>query len=109
MEKVSLHSVIYTSRVSESRFCAQVASYYGWPVSTTHCIVGSMVGFGLVYGGTGAVFWSSLARVTSSWLLSPLVGALVSFLVYKFIRRVCLSPSLSKDQSRIMTESSKIC
>uniref|UniRef100_A0A5B7AUJ7 Phosphate transporter n=1 Tax=Davidia involucrata TaxID=16924 RepID=A0A5B7AUJ7_DAVIN len=37
----------------------QVASSYGWPVSTTHCIVGSMVGFGLVYGGTGAVFWSS--------------------------------------------------
>lgn len=66
----------------------QVASYYGWPVSTTHCIVGSMVGFGLVYGGAGAVFWSSLARVTSSWVVSPLMGAAVSFLVYKFIRRV---------------------
>ncbi|KDO82297.1 hypothetical protein CISIN_1g0120383mg, partial [Citrus sinensis] len=66
-----------------------VASYYGWPVSTTHCIVGSMVGFGLVYGGAGAVFWSSLARVTSSWVISPILGALVSFLVYKCIRRVC--------------------
>ncbi|KAJ4838430.1 Inorganic phosphate transporter 2-1, chloroplastic [Turnera subulata] len=69
----------------------QVASYYGWPVSTTHCIVGSMVGFGLVYGGRGAVFWSSLARVTSSWVISPLMGALVSFLVYKFIRRFVYS------------------
>ncbi|KAH6770816.1 phosphate transporter 2 [Perilla frutescens var. hirtella] len=69
----------------------QVASYYGWPVSTTHCIVGSMVGFGLAYGGTGAVFWSSLARVTSSWVVSPLVGALVSFLVYKCIRRFVYS------------------
>jgi phosphate/sulfate permease len=48
-----------------------------------------MVGFGLVYGGPGAVFWSSLARVTSSWVISPLMGAMVSFLVYKFIRRVC--------------------
>ncbi|KAI8528168.1 hypothetical protein RHMOL_Rhmol12G0129700 [Rhododendron molle] len=65
----------------------QVASYYGWPVSTTHCIIGSMVGFGLVYGGPGAVFWSSLARVISSWVISPVIGALVSFLVYKFIRR----------------------
>ncbi|KAF8040766.1 hypothetical protein BT93_B2865 [Corymbia citriodora subsp. variegata] len=64
----------------------QVASYYGWPVSTTHCIVGSMVGFGLVYGGAGAVFWSSLVRVTSSWVISPVMGALVSFLVYKCIR-----------------------
>ncbi|KAL5759890.1 hypothetical protein ACOSQ2_018728 [Xanthoceras sorbifolium] len=69
----------------------QVASYFGWPVSTTHCIVGSMVGFGLVYGGTGAVFWSSLARVTSSWVISPLVGAMVSFLVYKCIRRFVYS------------------
>ncbi|KAJ8569749.1 hypothetical protein K7X08_006326 [Anisodus acutangulus] len=69
----------------------QVASYYGWPVSTTHCIVGSMVGFGLVYGGSGAVFWSSLARVTSSWVISPLLGAVVSFLVYKCIRRFVYS------------------
>ncbi|CAN4123312.1 unnamed protein product [Withania somnifera] len=69
----------------------QVASYYGWPVSTTHCIVGSMVGFGLVYGGTGAVFWSSLARVISSWVISPLLGAVVSFLVYKCIRRFVYS------------------
>nr|XP_043628519.1 inorganic phosphate transporter 2-1, chloroplastic [Erigeron canadensis] len=69
----------------------QVASFYGWPVSTTHCIVGSMVGFGLVYGGPGAVFWSSLARVTSSWVISPLMGAAVSFLVYKCIRRFVYS------------------
>lgn len=69
----------------------QVASYYGLPVSTTHCIVGSMVGFGLVYGGSGAVFWSSLARVTSSWIISPLMGAAVSFLVYKCIRRFVYS------------------
>jgi phosphate/sulfate permease len=70
-------------------FCEmQFASYYGWPVSTTHCIVGAMVGFGLVYGGAGAVFWGSLARVISSWIFSPLLGAAVSFLVYKCIRRV---------------------
>ncbi|KAI7996232.1 hypothetical protein LOK49_LG10G00319 [Camellia lanceoleosa] len=69
----------------------QVASYYGLPVSTTHCIIGSMVGFGLVYGGPGAVFWSSLARVTASWVISPLMGAMMSFLVYKCIRRFVYS------------------
>ncbi|KAJ8758870.1 hypothetical protein K2173_002649 [Erythroxylum novogranatense] len=69
----------------------QVASYYGWPVSTTHCIVGAMVGFGLVYGGAGAVFWGSLARVILSWVISPVIGALVSFLVYKCIRRFVYS------------------
>lgn len=69
----------------------QTASYFGWPVSTTHCIVGSMVGFGLAYGGPGAVFWSSLARVISSWVFSPFMGAMVSFIVYKFIRRFVYS------------------
>ncbi|XP_043703570.1 inorganic phosphate transporter 2-1, chloroplastic-like [Telopea speciosissima] len=69
----------------------QVASYFGLPVSTTHCIVGAMVGFGLVYEGVGAVFWSSLARVTSSWVISPIMGAAVSFLVYKCIRRFVYS------------------
>ncbi|OIW10594.1 hypothetical protein TanjilG_15966 [Lupinus angustifolius] len=69
----------------------QVASYYGWPVSTTHCIVGAIVGFGLVYGGAGAVFWGSLARVVSSWVFSPLIGAAASFLVYKCIRRFVYS------------------
>lgn len=69
----------------------QVASYYGWPVSTTHCIVGSMVGFGLAYGGINAVFWSSLAKVASSWVFSPVLGAVVSFSVYKCIRRFVYS------------------
>lgn len=69
----------------------QVASFYGWPVSTTHCIVGSMVGFGLAYGGVNAVFWSSLAKVASSWIFSPAVGAAMSFIVYKCIRRFVYS------------------
>lgn len=64
----------------------QVASYYGWPVSTTHCIIGAMVGFGLVFGGFEAVFWKSLARVVSSWVISPFIGAAVAFVVYKCIR-----------------------
>eukprot|EP00252_Welwitschia_mirabilis_P011220 TRINITY_DN25252_c0_g1_i1.p1 TRINITY_DN25252_c0_g1~~TRINITY_DN25252_c0_g1_i1.p1 ORF type:complete len:556 (-),score=108.40 TRINITY_DN25252_c0_g1_i1:300-1967(-) len=69
----------------------QVASYYGLPVSTTHCIIGAMVGFGLVYGGVGAVYWGSLARVVSSWIVSPVVGAAVSYVVYFCIRRFVYS------------------
>ncbi len=67
----------------------QVASYFGWPVSTTHCIIGALVGFGLVYGGIGAVYWKSLARVVASWVVSPVLGAVVSFVVYRCIRTVC--------------------
>ncbi|KAK1314789.1 hypothetical protein QJS10_CPA06g01186 [Acorus calamus] len=79
------------SSLAASGTWLQVASFYGWPVSTTHCIVGAMVGFGLVYGGIGAVFWSSLGRVMASWVISPVMGAAVSFLVYKCIRRYVYS------------------
>ncbi|KAK1419984.1 hypothetical protein QVD17_29464 [Tagetes erecta] len=89
--KDSLLFVGLLSSLAAAGTWLQVASFYGWPVSTTHCIVGSMVGFGLVYGGPGAVFWSSLARVTSSWVISPVIGAAVSFLVYKCIRRFVYS------------------
>lgn len=55
------------------------------------CCFVLMVGFGVAYGGAGAVFWGSLARVISSWAISPLMlmRAAVLFLVYKCIRRVC--------------------
>ncbi|XP_062219502.1 inorganic phosphate transporter 2-1, chloroplastic-like isoform X1 [Phragmites australis] len=81
----------YIVPVRSCSLVVPVASSYGWPVSTTHCIVGAMVGFGLVFGGVNAVFWSSLARVSSSWVISPLMGAAVSFLVYKCIRRFVYS------------------
>ncbi|GLJ31102.1 hypothetical protein SUGI_0622590 [Cryptomeria japonica] len=69
----------------------QVASYYGLPVSTTHCIIGAMVGFGLVYGGASAVRWWSLARVVSSWIISPLLGSAGAFIIYMCIRRFVYS------------------
>lgn len=47
------------------------------------------MGFGLVYGGIGAVYWKSLARVVASWVVSPVLGAVVSFVVYRCIRTVC--------------------
>ncbi|XP_020684901.1 inorganic phosphate transporter 2-1, chloroplastic [Dendrobium catenatum] len=90
-EKDSLLFAGLLSSLAASGTWLQVASFYGWPVSTTHCIVGAMVGFGLVYGGIGAVFWSSLARVASSWVISPVMGAAASFIVYKCIRRFVYS------------------
>ena len=66
----------------------QAASYFGWPVSTTHSIVGALVGFGLFFGGVDAVHWASLGTVVSSWQVSPLLGATLSFIVYRCIRQV---------------------
>lgn len=65
----------------------QVASYYGWPVSTTHSIVGSIIGFGAVVGGIEAIYWDNVAFITSSWVLSPLFGGLLSYGIFNILRR----------------------
>lgn len=65
----------------------QIASYYGWPISTTHCIIGAVVGFGLVVGGIEAVEWSNLAYIASSWIISPLIGGAISFVIFTILRR----------------------
>ena len=58
-----------------------VASAKGWPVSTTHSIVGALVGFALVGIGPEAVYWKKLTSVGLSWIVSPVVGGTISFLL----------------------------
>ena len=65
----------------------QLASYFGWPVSTTHSIVGAIVGFGMVIGGLEAIYWENVAFIATSWIVSPLLGGIASFLIFNFLRR----------------------
>ena len=62
-----------------------LASYLGWPVSTTHSIVGAVVGFGVMAGGLDAVSWSKVGKVVMSWVISPAMGGLCSFILFRFI------------------------
>ena len=50
----------------------QAASFFGWPVSTTHSIVGAVLGFGLLKGGVTAVNWGQMSSIVASWIISPL-------------------------------------
>lgn len=68
-----------------------LATYQNLPVSTTHSIVGSMVGFGLVSGGVSAVNWSQVLFIVISWVLSPVLSAACSFLIFRLIDRLVLS------------------
>jgi len=62
-----------------------IASYLGWPVSTTHSIVGAVVGFGVMAGGLDAINWSKVWGVVMSWVISPVMGGLVAFLLFRFL------------------------
>jgi PiT family inorganic phosphate transporter len=62
-----------------------IASYLGWPVSTTHSIVGAVVGFGVMAGGLDAVSWGRVGKVVMSWVISPVMGGLCAYILFRFI------------------------
>ena len=59
-----------------------IASLIGWPISTTHTIVGAIIGFGLVEGGMEAVKWEFLTSIVSGWLLSPVIGGVIAYFTF---------------------------
>jgi inorganic phosphate transporter, PiT family len=64
-----------------------IASKYGFPVSTTHSIVGAVTGFGIVAGGLSAISWGTMLKIVSSWAVSPLSGGLTAFILFRIINR----------------------
>ena len=64
----------------------QAATHFGLPVSTTHAIVGSIIGFGVVALGFQAIRWGSLINIVLSWVLSPVGGAIVAYITFRIIR-----------------------
>lgn len=68
-----------------------VATWKQLPVSTTHSIIGALVGFGVMAGGVGAVHWGKLMPIVLSWLVSPVFAALLAHAIFSFIRRKILS------------------
>jgi PiT family inorganic phosphate transporter len=68
-----------------------VASQRGWPVSTTHSIVGAIVGFAVAGIGMDAVNWGKIGQIVASWVVSPVLGGLIAFLLMQSIRRLILS------------------
>lgn len=69
----------------------QLATYFGWPVSTTHSIVGAIIGIGVLIGGMEAVKWSKVTTIVASWVTSPLCGGIIAFALLKLIQRVIIN------------------
>lgn len=63
-----------------------VASRLGWPVSTTHSIVGAIAGFGIVAFGFNVVQWEQLTQIVASWVVSPLLCGILAYLIFSAIK-----------------------
>ncbi|MDA0693600.1 MAG: inorganic phosphate transporter [Proteobacteria bacterium] len=67
-----------------------VASMKGWPVSTTHSIVGAIVGFAAVGISIDAVAWPQIATIVASWVVSPLIAGTISYVLFTSVRYIIL-------------------
>lgn len=68
-----------------------LASRKGWPVSTTHSIVGAIVGFAAVGIGVDAVKWGQVGTIVMSWIVSPLTAGVIAYLIFGSVQRLILS------------------
>ena len=68
-----------------------IASIFGWPVSTTHSIVGALVGFGVVELGANAVHWEKIGTITLSWIISPIISGVIAYFIFRSIQMLIMS------------------
>jgi PiT family inorganic phosphate transporter len=78
-----------------------IASTRGWPVSTTHTIVGAIVGFATVGIGVDAVNWGKIGSIVASWLVSPLIGGAIALLLMMSIRKLILNTEKPFEKARL--------
>ena len=67
-----------------------IASFMGWPVSTTHSIVGAIVGFAAVGVSTDAVNWTKVSAIVASWVVSPVIAGTISFAIFRSVQHLIL-------------------
>jgi PiT family inorganic phosphate transporter len=67
-----------------------LATYFKAPVSTTHSIVGGVMGAGIAAGGFGIVHWSTMGKIAASWVISPILGGIIAALFLFAIKKTII-------------------
>ena len=76
-----------------------VSTLTGYPVSSTHAVVGGMMGFGFAAVGPESVYWGSMTGIVLSWLLSPFIGGLIAYVIYFLIKKTLVDREHVKRQA----------
>lgn len=65
----------------------QIASYFGLPVSTTHAIIGAILGFGALVGGFFGIEWAMVGSIALSWVISPVISGCISYILFSLLQK----------------------
>jgi PiT family inorganic phosphate transporter len=68
-----------------------IASMMGWPVSTTHSIVGAIVGFAAVGISPEAVNWGKVGKIVASWVVSPVLAGTIAYMLFRSVQKLILT------------------
>ncbi len=80
-----------------------IATWKSLPISTSHSIIGGMLGFGLVAGGPSIISWGTLGKVVLSWVTSPIAGAVLAFVIFNIIIKLIFNAEDSYERARKLT------
>jgi len=79
-----------------------IATYFKYPVSTTHSIIGAIVGFSLAYGGTDGVDWEAIGFIVLSWIASPFIAGFIALFVFSLIQKFVFRSANPFDNTLIL-------
>ncbi len=80
-----------------------IASYKGWPVSTTHSIVGAVLGFGILFSGFDAIHWNKVSQIAASWVVSPVLSGTISFSIFILLRKIIFDSKTPVESAKRVT------
>ena len=83
-----------------SSLWVNLATYFKLPVSTTHSIIGGVLGFGLISVGFAGIQWKVVLYVVLSWFISPVFGGIIAFVLFSVIKKFILSSPEPIEQTR---------
>jgi len=92
----------FISSLLAAAIWSTLATWKEMPISTTHSIIGALVGFGIVAGGLSSINWGCVGSVAASWVLSPISGCILAFIVFRVIVRLIFAQDDPVRSTRIV-------
>ncbi len=77
-----------------------IASYLGWPVSTTHSIVGAIIGFAAIGVSMDTVVWGKVGGIVGSWIITPLISGVIAFIIFNSAQKLIFDTEKPLEQAR---------
>jgi len=92
----------FISALLAAAIWATLSTWKEMPISTTHSIIGALMGFGIVAGGIYSVNWPKIGSVAASWILSPVFGCILAFIVFKIIVKLIFAKEEPVSSAKIV-------